>query len=179
LTILKLSYCYSAVSDAGARRRDLSRRLQPITNMSRHNRRRTRGGHKHHAHSISSNSSDSSTASFSSSPPPLAPSWSFEPWSCDNTQSSLQPVIWSANYANQSAKLSARHWHNRYMDWQARERRQREEQARLEAEKQRIFGCLDACQSRQSGIKDDEVDDEMLEEKMLEYFGGLDFLMDG
>ncbi|MCJ1329523.1 hypothetical protein MMC10_006203 [Thelotrema lepadinum] len=61
---------------------------------------------------------------------------------------------------------TARHWHNRYMAWQARERRQREEKASLEAEKKRIFGDVD----------DGSGEDEILCEKMLEYFVGLDFI---
>ncbi|MCJ1444358.1 MAG: hypothetical protein MMC23_004860 [Stictis urceolatum] len=64
--------------------------------------------------------------------------------------------------------ISARHWHNRYMAWQTRERRQREESACLEAEKKRIFGEDDG-----SG------EDEGLCVKMLEYFDGLDFIHGG
>ena len=56
------------------------------------------------------------------------------------------------------------------MAWQARERRQREEQANLEAEKRRIFGASDDGDSTSNG------DDEDLCKKMLEYFGGLDFI---
>jgi len=61
--------------------------------------------------------------------------------------------------------VSARQWHNRYTAWQARERRQREESAALEAEKCRIFGESDGTG-----------EDEGLCLKMLEYFGGLDFI---
>ena len=61
--------------------------------------------------------------------------------------------------------VSARHWHNRYIAWQARERKQREEREKLEAEMKRIFGDDDG------GAEDDG-----LRVKMLEYFSGLDFI---
>ncbi|KAL8693426.1 MAG: hypothetical protein Q9218_001736 [Villophora microphyllina] len=63
--------------------------------------------------------------------------------------------------------LSARHWHNRYMAWQTRERRQREERDRLLAEQRRIFGG-------ESG----EDDEDGLCSNMMEYFTGLDFIME-
>lgn len=62
--------------------------------------------------------------------------------------------------------LSARHWHNRYVAWQNRERRQREEWERLAAEQQRIFG----------GEKG-EGDEDGLCSNMMEYFVKLDFIM--
>lgn len=98
---------------------------------------------------------------YGSSEPPLLvePSLSF------SSQASLSNPAYGSRTG-----LSARHWHNRYMAWQARERRQREEQANLEAEKRRIFGTPDNGHSTFSG-EDDE-----LCTKMLEYFGGLDFI---
>lgn len=63
--------------------------------------------------------------------------------------------------------LSARHWHNRYMAWQARERRQKEERDRLLTEQRRIFGG-------ESG----EEDDNGLCSNMMQYFVGLDFIME-
>lgn len=54
------------------------------------------------------------------------------------------------------------------MAWLVREKRQREELARLEEEKRRIFGVI-------SGAGPD-VEEDGLCEKMLEYFGGLDFV---
>ena len=62
---------------------------------------------------------------------------------------------------------SARHWHNRYMAWQARDRRQREEKASLEEEKRRIFGDVEDSGSGE---------DEELCKRMMEYFAGLDFI---
>lgn len=63
--------------------------------------------------------------------------------------------------------LSARHWHNRYTAWQTRERRQREEREALLAEQKRIFG----------GETEEDVDEDGLCSNMLEYFIGLDFIM--
>ena len=74
----------------------------------------------------------------------------------------LVPPTLSANHRN---GVSARHWHNRYIAWQARERKQREEREKLEAEMKRIFGDDDG------GAEDDG-----LRVKMLEYFSGLDFI---
>ncbi|PGH28190.1 hypothetical protein AJ80_00080 [Polytolypa hystricis UAMH7299] len=54
-------------------------------------------------------------------------------------------------------------WHNRYMAVQAWERRQREEAAKLEAEQCRLFGG-------------EPGDDVALCHRMLEYFGGLDYI---
>lgn len=105
--------------------------------MSRHNRRRTRGGSK------------------------LA--LSFYPTDrIDSPESSIDKVSHIPKYAKHQ-DLTARHWHNRYMAWQTRERRQREEQDKLEAEQRRIFGG-------EAG------DDVSLCYRMLEYFGGLDYL---
>ncbi|KAL9586529.1 MAG: hypothetical protein Q9212_000837 [Teloschistes hypoglaucus] len=63
--------------------------------------------------------------------------------------------------------LSARHWHNRYMAWQTRQQRQQEEHEKLLREKRRIFGG-------ESG----EDDEDSLCSNMMEYFSGLDFIME-
>lgn len=121
--------------------------------MSRHNRRRTRGSHK-------SSSSPSQPAfhpdSFSLSPlsAPTAPS---------STMTSLPP-------RPRRNDLSAKHWHNRYLAWQVRERRQSEERAKLAAEKKRIFG---------GDFTEEGEEDRWLGERMMEYFGGLDFIIEG
>ena len=121
--------------------------------MSRHNRRRTRGGHKSgiSSHFTSFDLALSSPASSSQQSLPL------------------QATFFS-NKPNTSRRNgpSARHWHNRYMAWQARDQRHRQEKASLEAEKKRIFG--------DSEEEDSTGEDEMLCEKMLEYFVGLDFI---
>ena len=66
-----------------------------------------------------------------------------------------------------TSTASAYLWHNRWLAWQARERRQRQqESARIEIEKRRIFGEPDG-----SGDEDEE-----LCVRMLDYFGGLDFI---
>jgi hypothetical protein len=62
--------------------------------------------------------------------------------------------------------ISARAWHNRYMAWQTRDRRQREEKSTFEAERNRIFGEFEG----------EGEDEEGLCVKMLDYFGGLDFI---
>jgi len=114
--------------------------------MSRHNRRRTRGGQRISAmlgHQIRFD---------------MAPE-----------QKSMEPpepaLISSISNSKRQNTLTARHWHNRYNAWQIRERKQGEESEKLQAEKRRIFG---------DGTGDGE--DEVLCVKMLEYFGGLDFI---
>ena len=109
--------------------------------MSRHNRRRTRAGHKASNHQ--SNNFEL---------PSLA-----EPSDARPSASHLRP---------KRNDLTARHWHNRYIAWQARERRQREEKERLRQEQRRIFG----------GDSQDGEEEDGLCSKMMEYFGGLDYL---
>jgi len=53
--------------------------------------------------------------------------------------------------------------HNRYVAWQSRDGRQRQEAANLEAEQCRLFGG-------------EPGDDVALCYRMLEYFGGLDYI---
>jgi len=76
----------------------------------------------------------------------------------------------ASQYSNQRKRLnndlSARHWHNRYIAWQAREKRQREEKEKLKAEQDRLFG---------EAQDDDE--DEWLCGQMLNYFGSLDYIV--
>lgn len=59
--------------------------------------------------------------------------------------------------------LNAQHWQHRYTAWQSRERQQRQEAAKLEAEQCRLFGG-------------EPGDDVSLCYRMLEYFGGLDYI---
>lgn len=66
-----------------------------------------------------------------------------------------------------SGDITAKHWHNRYIAWQNRERRQREERQRLIEDRYRIFG------GENDGIDEDE-DDLCL--KMLDYFNRLDYM---
>ena len=65
--------------------------------------------------------------------------------------------------------LTATYWHNRYLAWQSRERKQREEQAKLKAEQRRIFG----------GDSQDGEDEDVLCTVMMDYFIGLDYLDEG
>jgi len=104
--------------------------------MSRHNRRRTRGGSK------------------------LA--------SCVYTRDEIEaqslladkPAV--APYTRQ-IELTTKHWHNRYMTWQLRDKQQREEKASIEAEQRRICG----------GEAGDDVG---LCYRMMEYFTSLDYI---
>lgn len=61
--------------------------------------------------------------------------------------------------------ISAKHWHNRYLAWQARERKQNEEREQIRAEQKRIFG----------GDSQDGDDDDLCS-RMMDYFDGLDYL---
>ena len=115
--------------------------------MSRHNRRRTRGSHKIADLPVHQCAFDFSSELGTEPQDPLllAPP---------------RPAV------NRRGSVSARHWHNRYMAWQVRERRQREEHEKIELEKRRIFG----------GEIEGDKDEEGLCLKMMEYFGGLDFI---
>lgn len=125
--------------------------------MSRHNRRRNRGGHKHHGMPLPLYTFDSPSRLFPiDTPSGFITGPSDPPFVIASSQS--QPP-------SRRSSLAARHWHNRYLAWQVRERRQKDEREKLEAEKRRIFG----------GNGDDGEDDGLCV-KMLEYFGGLDFI---
>ena len=109
--------------------------------MSRHNRRRTRGGHKASA---------------------SCPHDSFElPSSLDPPDSKLA----TARHPRRS-DLSAKHWHNRYLAWQSREKRQKEECEKLKEDRKRIFG----------GDDGNDADDDGLCVRMMDYFVRLDYL---
>ncbi|KAA6412106.1 MAG: hypothetical protein FRX48_04256 [Lasallia pustulata] len=124
--------------------------------MSRHNRRRTRGGHK---------------ASVQAYPEP-EPSFTISPTTASPYSSAIRPPILLSlplNSQQRSNDLTARHWHNRFIAWKARERRQKEEEKKLEAERRRIFG----------GEADAPDDDGWLCGRMMEVFDGLDYMRDG
>lgn len=61
--------------------------------------------------------------------------------------------------------MCARHWHNRYIAWQAREKRQVEERKKLMEERKRIFGG-----------QSDENDEDDICSKMMDYFNGLKYI---
>ncbi|KAL9120630.1 MAG: hypothetical protein Q9187_002814 [Circinaria calcarea] len=88
--------------------------------MSRHNRRRTRGGHKLSDIALRQSTLDLSSTSITQ----IKPS-NYKPW---------------AQFHAGRNDFSARHWHSRYLAWQVRERRQLEEREKLEADQRRIFG---------------------------------------
>lgn len=114
--------------------------------MSRHNRRRTRGSPKASGMPAQQHTFDLSPGEAAAPLDPL-----------------LLPPPGPA--ITRRGGVSARHWHNRYTAWQVRERRQRDEREKLEAERKRIFG-----DDRGGG------EDDGLCIKMMEYFGGLDFI---
>jgi hypothetical protein len=104
--------------------------------MSRHNRRRTRGGSK--LASCLYTRDEIESPSLPTDIPPVAPH-------------------------TRQTKLTADHWHNRYMAWQLRDKQYREEKARIEAEQRRICG----------GEAGDDVG---LCYRMMEYFTSLDYI---
>ena len=110
--------------------------------MSRHNRRRVRGG------KISRSAFQRDDFQLPSLDPQA--SLSFAP--------PLQP-------RTHKADLTAKHWQNRYIAWQNRDKKQKEERQRLKEDQKRIFGG-----------ESDEGDDEGLCVKMMEYFSGLDYV---
>ena len=108
--------------------------------MSRHNRRRTRGEHK-----------ASASCQYHA----------FElPSSADQSGSNLP----TARHPRR-IESSAKHWHNRYLAWQARERKQKDECERLKEERKKIFGG-----------DGDEGEDDGLCSRMMDYFVRLDYL---
>ena len=120
--------------------------------MSRHNRRRTRG-HKASQNEFQSDSNSFALPTFSSSS------------SRPDSNSSSNPKLSTPRHLRRN-DVSARHWHNRYLAWQARERKQKEECERLKEEQRRIFG----------GDSQDADDDDGLCTRMMDYFVGLDYL---
>ena len=114
--------------------------------MSRHNRRRVRGGCKPFRNSFQRDNYELSTL-------------------CDIGSSSLAFPAPPLQVQVRRGDLTAKHWHNRYLAWQNRDKRQREERLRLMEDRKRIFGG-----------DSDEGDEEGLCAKMLEYFSGLDYI---
>lgn len=108
--------------------------------MSRHNRRRTRARVWD----------------------PSLPLHSFEPPSVSRERPDPRSVF--TRHLPRSP-ITAKHWHNKYVAWQVRERRQKEERERLKEEQRRIFG-----DDSQDGV------DDGLCTKMMDYFTGLDYL---
>jgi hypothetical protein len=75
---------------------------------------------------------------------------------------SPSPSISDATTRHRS-NIPAKLWHNRYTAWQEQDRAQREQAAKFEAQQIQLFG----------GEPGDDVE---LCYKMLEYFGGLDYI---
>jgi len=129
--------------------------------MSRHNRRRTRGNHKQSFLTQQSHQLESSEQANLAALDPFVFS-TYPSASCPKAPS--RP-LWSP--FTRGTTLSSRHWHNRYIAWQARNSRDFEEKQNAAADRQRIFGTVD-------GQEDGDADG--LEEKMLHYFRGLEWL---
>ncbi|KAM0799689.1 hypothetical protein BDR22DRAFT_890266 [Usnea florida] len=108
--------------------------------MSRHNRRRTRGERNASA------------------------SLQFHPFELPFS-AALSDFKLSTPRHLQRNDISAKHWHNRYLAWQARGREQKDECQRLKEERKRIFG----------GDSSDGEDDGLCS-RMMDYFLRLDYL---
>ncbi|GAD94354.1 conserved hypothetical protein [Paecilomyces variotii No. 5] len=119
----------------------------------KHNRRRTRPR--------SRNLANKSVSSTDSSLPPLN-----LVYTTDQTAYSAQssPALSTACVSPSSFPVTLPpQWHDGYKEWRTRERRLRTEAAEMEAEQCRLFG----------GVPGDDVN---LCYRMLEYFGGLDYI---
>ncbi|KAK0511816.1 hypothetical protein JMJ35_005666 [Cladonia borealis] len=134
--------------------------------MSRHNRRRTRHPPNHnHPHNHKPSPSSSSHSEFHAH--------QYEGFASLPSFSPIAPEakISAPRYpSRRNNDISAKHWHNRYLAWQSREKKQREERERLREEERRIFG------GEEGEWDGDECGDGGLARRMLEFFGGLDFL---
>ncbi|OJD23985.1 hypothetical protein ACJ73_04655 [Blastomyces percursus] len=117
----------------------------------KHNRRRTRPRSRHR-----------SNVPLNQNPPPLAALTHRLP--CDPRRSNT-PIFSPSPYLVQSSlqPLVAQQWHDQSATWQNRNGRQMQEAARMEAEQFRLFGG-------------EPGDDVALCYRMLEYFGGLDYI---
>ena len=121
--------------------------FEPTIGMSRHNRRRIRGSQR------------PSTTPFRHDGLTSPTNYQL----ADSTSPGLSaPLIRTISRRND---VSARHWFNRYIAWQNRDRKQREEREKLISEQRRIFGG-----------ESDEGDEDGLCSRMLEFYGGLDYL---
>lgn len=119
--------------------------------MSRHNRRRTRTSHRNSHLPIHYADLGVSAVEATMDQP-------------DSKQPSISGPIRRRSTRDD---LSAQHWHNRYMAWQIRQPQQQEERDTLVAEQRRIFGG-----------ENGEDDEDGLCSSMMEYFSGLDFIME-
>ena len=117
-------------------------------NMSKRNRRRTRGGARKSVSMSMMMQPDSFELPGLHDPP--------DP----SSRAAMNPQI-------RRNDITARHWHNRYIAWQVRERRQKEEQERLKQEQRRIFG---------GDSQDGGEDADSLCSSMMAFFDGLDYL---
>ena len=123
----------------------------------KHNRRRIRPRHRYVFSIGPSASNDGSSAVLDTEvdPPsgsPLSKSISGTPVNNRHLQ----------RYSK-STDLMARHWHNRYVAWERRDKAQRDEAKSIEAEQYRLFGG-------------EPGDDVTLCYKMLEYFDSMDYI---
>lgn len=85
----------------------------------------------------------------------------------DPPEYSILPVSLTISVQSRWSDISARHWNNRFLAWQARERCQKEERERLRQDQRRIFG---------GDSQDSGEDGDRLCSSMLAFFDGLDYL---
>lgn len=126
----------------------------------KHNRRRIRPRHRNWI-ALSSQTIDDTESSEPSGLSPL-PRSSSTP--LDRNLNSISPIPRTIQRSSKkSGTVTAQHWQNRYNAWQRRDQAQKTEATKLEAEQYWLFGG-------------EPGDDETLCYKMMEYFGGLDYI---
>lgn len=124
----------------------------------KHNRRRVRPRHRRSTTELPPPSIDYLSNPFL--PPPESP---YLPSLGRSNSFRATPFSPVSKYYTKPVDLTGRQWQNGFTAWQKRERTLRQEAASLEAEQYRLFGG-------------EPGDDEALCYKMLEYFGGLDYI---
>jgi len=121
----------------------------------KHNRRRTRPRNRDHNTTYSTSADRLITLQPGITTEPAPPNIS--------ARKPLTKPILIRHSQLRPSEVTAKQWQNRYTAWQARDKAQIEEAAKLEAEQIKLFG----------GEPGDDVG---LCYRMLEYFGGLDYI---
>ena len=134
--------------------------------MSKRNRRRTRGGgggaggRRHASLSLLQTDNFEISGLYGGEPPDHHHGFT-------GLSKTPTTIAGSTVVVRRSDHLSATHWRNRFLAWQAREREQWEEQEKLRQEQRRIFG---------GDSQDRGEDADRLCASMLDYFDRLDYL---
>jgi hypothetical protein len=134
----------------------------PAKMAHRNNRRRARRPRSRASATHNDRSSRHSLDQFIISQPNLTPQVGATKLTQTSSTSMPSPPTAIATSRRRS-DIPARLWQNRYITWQDQDRAQREQAAKLEAQQIQLFG----------GEPGDDVE---LCFKMLEYFGGLDYI---